>query len=651
MKTKKIFFISSILCFFLFISTSFPGFSKNITVNSPDENIVLKVDISEKISFSVLYKNKPVIGSSYINMSKDGKFLDPKIKNTRTRSVQDIIIPVISSKNSEINDVFNELTIRFQDQYALIFRVYNDGFAYRFQSFWLNEVTIDDEELLINFEDDFPVYFPKEVSFQSHNERSYQFKKLSSIQPGEFCSTPSLVYPEKGPRILITESDLQDYPGMWLKGNNGFSLQAIFPKAAKTTLIKNDRDVLVTSREPWLAKTKGTRSFPWRVFMMTENDGGLIESDLVFRLAAPRQLKDVSWIKPGKVAWDWWNDLNIYGVDFKSGINTNTYKYYIDFASKFGIEYIILDEGWYKLGDVMSVNPNINMEALIEYGNQKNVEIILWVVWKTLVDQLEEALNRFEKWGIAGIKVDFMQRDDQGMVNTYYKIAKEAAMHKLLVDFHGAYKPAGLRRIYPNVITREGVRGMEWNKWSDSITPGHDLTIPYIRMAAGPMDFTPGAMINAQKQNYHVSFSRPMSQGTRVHQMAMYVVYESPLQMLADNPSNYLKEPECTKFISTVPVTWNETRVFEGKVGQTILIARRKGREWYVAGMTNWTERDLEVDLSFLQTGSHTYEIFQDGTNANRYASDYKSLTGTTNNKTRLKIHLAKGGGWVAHFK
>ena len=260
-------------------------------------------------------------------------------------------------------------------------------------------------------------------------------------------------------------------------------------------------------------------------------------------------------------------------------------------------------------------------------------------------------MDQCEKWGIAGIKVDFMQRDDQRMVNYYYKIAKEAAKHKLLVDFHGAFKPTGMRRTYPNVITREGVRGMEWNKWSDSITPGHDLTIPFIRMAVGPMDFTPGAMVNAQKNNFHISFSRPMSQGTRVHQMAMYVVYESPLQMLADNPSNYLKEPECTEFISRTPVTWDETRVLEGKVGHSILIARRKGQEWYVAAMTDWSERDMEVDLSFLSPGTHSFKIFQDGINANRYASDYKKITGITDSNTKLKIHLAKGGGWVARFE
>ncbi|MCK4344635.1 MAG: glycoside hydrolase family 97 catalytic domain-containing protein, partial [Bacteroidales bacterium] len=318
--------------------------------------------------------------------------------------------------------------------------------------------------------------------------------------------------------------------------------------------------------------------------------------------------------------------------------------------SKHGLEYIILDEGWYKLGDLLDFNPDLNMDELVEYAKGKNVGIILWVIWKTLDDQLEEALGQFEKWEIKGIKVDFMQRDDQWMVNFYHRIAREAAKRHLLVDFHGAYKPAGLRRAYPNVITREGVRGLEWCKWSEVVDPEHDVTIPFIRMFAGPMDYTPGAMVNAQKENFKSIFSRPMSQGTRVHQMAMYVVYESPLQMLADNPSNYLKEKECFRFMAKVPVVWDKTIVLDAKVGDLVLIARKKGDDWYVGGMTDWQPRVLSLDLSFLDDGEYNAEIFHDGSNAHRYASDYKKLVQKVSAKGKIEVKMAPGGGWVAHF-
>jgi alpha-glucosidase len=372
---------------------------------------------------------------------------------------------------------------------------------------------------------------------------------------------------------------------------------------------------------------------------------------MIYKLAKPCQLDDTSWIKPGKVAWDWWNWNNIYGVDFRAGINTETYKYYIDFASKYGIEYVILDEGWYKLGNLLDVVPEINVEELVTHGKEKNVGIILWVIWKTLDDQLEEALDQFVKWGVKGIKVDFMQRDDQWMVNYYYKIAREAAKRHLLVDFHGAYKPTGLIRTYPNVLTSEGVRGLENSKWSkDDPSPGHNVTIPFIRMLAGPMDYTPGAMLNATKEPFRPVFNRPMSQGTRCHQLAMYVVYESPLQMLCDSPSNYLKEAECMDFFSRVPTVWDDTKVLDAKVGEYVLITRRSGNEWYVGAMTNWTARELEVDFSFLDAGNYTIEIYQDGINADRNAMDYKKVVRTVTKNEKLNIHLAPGGGWVGRL-
>jgi alpha-glucosidase len=471
---------------------------------------------------------------------------------------------------------------------------------------------------------------------------------LDSVVSGRFCSLPALVESPAGTKILLTESSLEDYPGMWLTGPGHSTLTPVFPAYPKTEEQTRDRDVKVTERYDYIARTSGPRTFPWRILMITQNDGELITNQMPWLLSPPCRIEDPSWIKPGKVAWDWWNANNIYGVDFKSGINTETYNYYIDFAAAYGIEYIILDEGWYVLGDLLDVNPEIDVEEIVRYGTEKNVGVILWVIWKTLDDQMGEALDQFQDWGVKGIKVDFLQRDDQPMVNFYWKIAREAASRHLLVDFHGAYKPSGLNRAWPNVLTSEGVRGLEWNKWSDVITPEHDVTLPFIRMAAGPMDFTPGAMLNAQQKQFHAVFDRPVSQGTRCHQLAMYVVYESPLQMLADSPSNYMNEPECMEFLSEVPSVWDETIVLEAKTGDYVLLARRNGGKWFLGGMTDWTPREFTLDLSFLPKGKYDLELYEDGVNSIRYAGDFVKTSGQLSLNDPLKVRMFPGGGMAA---
>jgi alpha-glucosidase len=372
---------------------------------------------------------------------------------------------------------------------------------------------------------------------------------------------------------------------------------------------------------------------------------------MIWKLASASEIEDPSWIKPGKVSWDWWNDNNIYGVDFKAGINTETYKYYIDFASNYNLEYIILDEGWYHLEDVLKIKKEINLPELLAYAESKNVGIILWVTWKALYDQLDLALQTFEDWGVKGIKVDFMQRDDQWMVNYYTLIAEKAAQHHLLVDFHGAYKPTGLHRTYPNVITFEGVAGMEQSKWGTKANPEHDLILPFIRMVAGPMDYTPGAMKNASQEDFRPIYSSPMSQGTRCHQLAMYVVFESPLQMLSDNPSNYLKEAEAMKFLEQVPTTWDDTKVLSAKVSDYILLTRKSKEKWFIGAMTDWDERYLSISFDFLDEGDYMLQIWQDGINADKHGADFQTKVLMVDKKTILPIHLAKGGGWVGILK
>ncbi len=647
-------FILLIIIFFFNIAITNAQQNKTYKLSSPDTLIKVNISIKNDITFSVKVGKQTILKPSKISMKTNfgelGK--NPKVAHINQQSVDRIIVPVVKEKFDEIADKYNQLTILFDNHYSLIFRAYNNGVAYRFSTNFDKPIKIISEKANFSFPQNSNVYFPEEESFFSHNERLYKYMLLDTLHAGRLASLPLLVE-TKSAKILIAESALKDYPGMWILSGGSSSLNATFPKYALEDKLKpnSDRNVPITKSANYIAKTKGNRSFPWRILAIAKEDKELITNQLVYQLADEQQIKDASWIKPGKVAWDWWNALNIYGVDFKSGVNTETYKYYIDFASKFGLEYIILDEGWYKLGNLLDVVPEIDMEEIISYGKKKNVGIILWVIWKTLDDQLEEALNQFEKWGVKGIKVDFMQRDDQAIVNYYWKIANEAAKRKMLVDFHGAYKPSGLRRAYPNVITREGVKGAENNKWSEDITPTHNLIIPFIRMAVGPMDYTPGAMLNAQPKDFRIVWNRPMSMGTRAHQVAMYVVYESPLQMLADNPSNYLHEMETTEFISKIPTVWDDTKVLEAKVGKCLVIARKNGSNWYIGAMTNETAREFTIDFRFLGVGKYSANIFKDGVNADRYAGDYKTETKTISKNDSLKIKLAPGGGWVAILK
>ncbi len=620
---------------------------------SPGREIKVKVRVGKNISYSVFHKGKELLKPAVISMTinKDvvlGK--NPKVTSVKQRSVNRKIHPVVRQKSKEILENYSELAMGFAGDYSIVFRAFSEGAAYRFETRFNREIRVEAEQVEFNFSADNTVYFPEEESFFSHNERYYIKQSLSDIAADKMCSLPVLIAAGKGVKILITESGLKDYPGLWLRGNHNHSLVGKFPGYPLKTAQPRDRDVKVVEYANFMAETKGTRTFPWRIIAIAENDGELITNQLTYLLAEPLQLSDTSWIKPGKVAWDWFNYNNVYGVDFRAGINTATYKYYIDFAAKYGIEYIILDEGWYKLGNLLDVNPEIDMDELLAHAGEKDVGIILWVVWKTLDDRFSEAFDRFEKWGIKGIKVDFMQRDDQWMVNYYYKVAAEAAKRQMIVDFHGSYKPSGLRRAYPNVLTREGVKGLEQTKWSDKLTPEHNVTIPFIRMVAGPMDYTPGAMRHAQEENFHPVFKRPLSMGTRCHQLAMYVVFESPLQMLADSPSNYLREPECMEFLAKVPTVWDETIVLYAQVADHVALARRSEDDWYIGAMAGKSGRELLIDFSFLEAGDYTIECFRDGINADRCAVDYKKITKNITAKDKMKIKLVNGGGWAARI-
>jgi alpha-glucosidase len=573
------------------------------------------------------------------------------VAEAKTRSYDQMVEPVVRQKFAKIRDHYNELRLTMEGGYGVVFRAYNEGAAYRWEtSVPQSQIKIYREEANLNFPSNFVVYYPQEDSFFSHNERKYVPQRLREIAPEFLASLPAVVDVGEGAKLAIAESDLDDYPGMWLRGTGGNALSATFPPYPLKETLDGDRNFRVSESADYIAVTAGTRSFPWRVLGIAEKDADLVTNQLVWLLEKPSQLPDSSWIKPGKVAWDWWNANNVYGVDFKAGVNTQTYKYYIDFAAKYGIPYIILDEGWYKLGNVLEVVPEINMEELTAYAKQKSVGIILWVVWKTFDDQFQPALDQFEKWGIKGIKIDFMQRNDQKLIDFYYKVCRETAKRKMLVDFHGGQIQVTMTRTWPNMISGEGVRGMEWSKWSTESEPKHNVTLPFTRMFLGPMDYTPGAMLNATKSTFAPISNRPMALGTRCHQLAMYVVFESPLQMLADSPSNYLREPEAMDFLAAVPTEWDETRALDGRISEYVAVARRNGHDWYVGAMTDWTARDLDLDLSFLPEGNFTMEAYQDGVNADRYAGDYKRVTVAVTKASRLKVQLAPGGGWAARI-
>jgi alpha-glucosidase len=621
-------------------------------LKSPDNRIEVRIRTAGQLRYDVLLRGTALLEDSTLSLDVEHKKfgMQPKVVSAKQRTYDQIVEPVVRQKFAKIRDHYNELKLTMDGGYAVVFRAYNEGVAYRFEtSIPQQQVKIYGEEGNFNFTSNFVVYYPQEDSFYSHNERKYLPQHLSEIAPAFLATLPAVVDVGHDAKVAIAESDLSDYPGLWLTGAAPkFALNATFPPYPLKEQQTSDRDYKVVDAADYIAVTSGTRTFPWRVIGIADNDGGLITNELVYLLESPSKLQDTSWIRPGKVSWDWWNDWNITGVDFHAGVNTKTYEYYVDFAAKYGLQYIILDEGWYKLGNLLEVVPDLNMEELVTYAKQKNVGVILWTSWKTLDDQLIPALDQFEKWGIAGVKVDFMQRSDQIMVNYFDKVCREAAKRHMLVDFHGDQKPASMTRTWPNLINTEGVRGMEWSKWSRESEPAHNVSLPFTRMFLGPLDFTPGAMRNATRQTFAPINSQAMAMGTRCQQLAMYVIYEAPLQMLSDSPSNYLREPEIMEFLGLVPTVWDDTKVLDANISQYVLLARRNGSEWYVGAMTDWTPRDLEVDFSFLPEGSFTLDAYEDGVNADHNASDYKKSTQQITRAAKLKIHLAPGGGFAA---
>ena len=641
---------------------------KKYEIVSPDGKLKVNVTIDKTINYSVVHETDTMLYSSAISMETDNYIFGKTtgVKRTVRHSVDQMIVSPFY-KRDKIHDYYNELLIQFKEQFNLVFRVYNEGMAYRFVSTGTKPFIVKNEEANFNLGKNRKAYIPyvrKSGSFEEQYfntfENTYEYKPVNEWKSGQLAFLPLLVEADKGKKICITEADLESYPGMYLLNSKGNSvLQSMFaPYPKRTAQGSHDKSTtvgghnkVVLEREPFIAKCKGGQAFPWRVVIVSEEDKELVDNDMVYKLAEPSRLDDTSWIEPGQVAWEWWNDWNISGVDFKSGVNNETYKYYIDFAAKNKIKYVILDDGWYDRmeGSVFAVAPDINLEELIHYALQRDVGLILWMGYFVFDKDLEKAIKHYAGMGIKGFKLDAVGRDDQLTNEFYYKSARLAAEHKLIIDFHGGAKPAGINRTYPNVLNFEGVHGLEQlkNKNYDCDMVTYDVTFPFIRMVAGAVDYTQGAMKNGTKADYRSVWSEPMSQGTRCRQLAEYVVFESPLNMLCDSPTNYMKEQECTSFITSIPTIWDDTVVMDGEIGEYISLARRRGDSWYVGALTNWDTRSLELDLSFLGEGAFKAEVFRDGINANRMASDYVKEVVDISPDKRMKICMAPGGGYV----
>ncbi|HRH50303.1 MAG TPA: glycoside hydrolase family 97 protein [Panacibacter sp.] len=686
--------LTAVIFLLLFVSLNTKG--QVYKLNSPDKNINITISVAADVQWSVMYGNDVLLQPSVIALElASGKTLgaNAAVKKTITSSVNQIITSPVPVKNKHIPEVYNQLQIQFKDNFSISFRAYNDGVAYRFETAFKDSQIVKNETATFNFGGNYQTAWPNdepfsfgvlggsaipEPGFGSKNPQvrgmfgappplnrpggnngappspmvmpvsnpfntsyEYLFKDKTLNAVADTVGLPVYISTDKGLKLVLLEADLYDYPNLFIKGSKSNNLTAMFPHV----VLKEESGMGGMSRiketADYIADTKGTRTYPWRAIAISTDDKGLLQNELVYKLSTPPVIP-TDWIRPGQVVWEWWHGSNLYNVDFKAGINTVSYKYYIDFASKYKVPYILIDAGWRN-------NPEVNIPEITSYAKQKNVNVMLWMAWTDLLSNIDGILDTFKVWNVKGVKMDYMNRADQAMVNIFEKVASETAKRNMLIDLHGAYKPVGLNRKYPNVVNYEGVKGLEHDKLgSTSITPSHDVTIMFTRMVAGPMDYTPGALYNASFGNFRNIPNEPMSQGTRTHQAAMYVLYDAPMQMLVDNPVTYMKEDDYTKFITSIPTVWDTTIAIDGKIGQYAITARKKDNKWYIGAMADWSKRDFDIPLTFLDNKTYILTAVTDGVNADKHGSDYSITTTEIEGGKPLKILLNSGGGWVA---
>lgn len=639
------------------LSTNFIQ-ARDYIISCPDQKIEVTVSDGKELMWSIRYQNEIILKPSriamYVEESNVILGINTSAQKVTRNSVDETTEALVPTKSRYIRDHYNQMSLNFKEGYFVTFRVYNNGAAYRFEtSVPSPKIHVEKETVEFNLGGNYSAYWPQETSpnFITHCEGHFDYLPITDIPNQQYAFLPIYLSAESGAKIVITEADLFDYPNLFLSGTANKTLNGVFPPVILEKQIKegSDRNEKIIRNANYIAETDGKRTFPWRLIIIEPNDRSLLENNLVYQLSTPGVEGDKSWIKPGRISWDWWSTLNVYNVDFKAGVNTQTYKYFIDFAANYGLEYILLDEGWSAgTWNIRESNKGINIQELVRYGKEKNVGIVLWALWNPLSEDIEGILEVYRHWGIKGVKIDFMQCNDQEMVNFYEEVGKIAFEKQLLVDFHGSFKPSGLHRKYPNVMTYEGVYGLEHNKSSHDITPNHDLILPFTRMVAGPMDYTPGATVNATENDFHMNFIHPMSQGTRAHQGALFIIFESPLQMFADSPSNYYKTTEFTSFIAQIPTVWDETKAIVAEAGKYLAIARRNGDKWFVASLTNWDQHKLSIQFDFISNRKYKAQILEDGINANMYGSDFKMDEIYILKDQTLEIDMAKGGGWAA---
>ena len=627
--------------------------SKKLDLVSPNGQLKVSIELGNKIYYSVFAADQLLLDKNHLGLDLGDGVLgeNPQLVSAKRSTVNNVIKPYVSLKFSSVTNHYNDLLLSFKGGYQVEFRAFDDGIAYRFITDKKGTIQVHNEDFTLNFPKDYELTLQECGGFKtSYEERYQQVASLTWKPTDKMAHLPVLIDTKSPYKILISESDLHDYPGMFLKGSGQNGVKSVFPPVPLKFGPDGDRSLKILQSADYIAQTTGTRSFPWRYFVITSNDGQILENTMTLRLAGNSKIADPSWIQPGQASWEWWNGATPYGpdVNFVSGYNLDTYKYYIDFAAKYGVKYIVMDEGWAKsTTDPYTPNPNVNVKELIRYGKSKGVGIVLWLTWLTVHNNMD-LFKTFHEWGVKGVKIDFMDRSDQWMVNYYEDVIKEAAKYHIFVDFHGAFKPSGLEYNYPNLLSYEGVLGLEQ---MGNCTPDNSTFQPFIRNAVGPMDFTPGAMINMQPDVYRAERPNAAAVGTRVNQMALYVVFESGIQMLCDNPTLYYRNPDCTAFITSVPTTWDETRALEAKAGEIAVVAKRKGQKWFIGGITNGKEKEREVTLhfDFLAKGkTYTMTYFEDGINAGHQGMDYRKKTKQVKAGDTMTIKMVRNGGWAA---
>lgn len=637
-------------CIILFLCiTGISIKADNYKLASPNGKIEIVLSVKNQMNITISNGGNLLLNSTPLNLIVNQKALglNAKVEKTYKTSVSNVITPVVKIKEEKVKEEYKELTISFKGNYSLILRAYNEGVAYRFRTNYKDDVIIDNEQLTLNIPSTSFAYLMEEKSFQSMSESPYICSSITNYKENSLFSLPCLFKAANGNFMLFAESALEDYPGLWMQMKDGL-LQATLPqKPTKTKQGNCLSGQIVEERADYIAKTTGKRDFPWRVFVVTDSEKELITNQLVYLLGKPAEKGNYSWIEPGLATLDWWGRRNIYNTNFKGDVNTETHKYFVDFNSRYGLKYFVLDDGWSSACDLRDVNKNLDLDELSRYAEEKGVGLVFWAHAFALKQDVAGSLDFLKSKGAKGIKIDFFVRDDQDMINLFHEIAREALKREIIVDFHGVCKPFGLNRTYPNVLTSEGLVEFEMNGVTDWANPHHHTLLPFIRMVTGPMDYLPGTFNNAQKGEFHMSGNRPVGLGSRAHSISLAVLFESPLTMLPDSPADYLVEDECTRFLGNIPVVWDETKVINAKIGEYVVLARRSGKDWFLAAITNWDRRNLSVKLDFLSDGEYNLECIKDGVNTGARAIDYMKETSVVKSGDVVKMDMATGGGWI----